>query len=242
MSLTSPLVDKVALITGASGGIGNTIARALGAVGMRLVLTGHTSANLERSVQQLEAVGLDPDRMVDVRADLTEPEAGAAVVRAGLDAFGRIDVLVQAMGIGLFERFGDVPLDRIRLGIETNLLAAIYTAHHALPHLIEAQGHIVQIASGLSRSSNANAAVYAAAQHGIRGFVESLRLDLARHRVRVSLVTAAGAGVDTDFWDEADADVSRAGMLEPERVAEVVLVVLTTRGAALIDDVNVRTG
>lgn len=242
MRLAAPLVDKVALVTGASGGIGATIARALGSVGARLVLTGRTGARLERTVGMLEACGMDRTRMVQVSADLREPSAGGAVVQAALDHFGGVDLLVHCAGAGQFTPFHELTVEQIQDTLAVNLLSAMTMTRHAMPHLMARRGHVVMLASGLARRASGKATVYSAASHGLRGFCEGLRLESARHGVRVSLVTAAGAGVDTGFWQTASQDVPHEGMMSPERVAEVVLVVLTSRESALIDDVNVRTG
>ncbi len=237
----SPLADKVALITGASGAIGGAISHALGAAGVKLALTGATSTRVRRLHELLEGYGIEDERLLSVPADLTDPEAAGAVVAATKKRYGRLDILVNCAGVGVFKRFPELTLEELQEVVGTNLMATLYTTHHAINALVESKGHVINIISGLSRRGGPNATAYAAAKFGVRGFTESLRIDMARHDVRVTAISPAGAGVDSTFWDRADPLAKREGMLQPERIAEAVLVVLTTRGAALIDDMTVRT-
>ncbi|PJB49239.1 MAG: hypothetical protein CO108_00495 [Deltaproteobacteria bacterium CG_4_9_14_3_um_filter_63_12] len=237
----SPLAGATAIITGASGGIGSTVAKALGVAGASLALTGKTNAKLQRRREELVGLGLEESKLFTLAADLSTAKACEGVVNAAAERFGRVDILVNAAGVGVLKRFNELELADIDDVVSSNLLSTLYMCHHVVPKLMSEGGHIINIGSGLGKRGAARSAAYSAAKFGVQGFSEALRIDLARYNIRVSCVSPAGAGVDTEFWDRADPLVKRKGMLAPERVAEVVLVLLTTRGTALIDDLTLRT-
>lgn len=241
MARPFPLQDKVAIITGASGGLGHRIAQALGVAGAKLVLTGKTPKRLRRAHEMTVAMGVPEDHVISLSADLTDSESAEAVVNAARERFGGLDILINSAGVGVFKAFPELTLDEFNEVIGSNFTTAVNTTHFAMSALIASRGHVINIGSGLSKRGAATATAYAAAKFALQGFSESLRLDLARHGVRVSCIHPAGAGVNTGFWDRADPNVKRGGMLAPERLAEAVLVILTMRDNALIDDITVRT-
>jgi NADP-dependent 3-hydroxy acid dehydrogenase YdfG len=239
--LSIPLQGKVALITGASGGIGFTTARALAATGARLSLIARTPAKLTRARDQLLDAGFPPDQVIAIPTDMSDPDAAARAVSATQDQLGGIDILINAAGGAHLKPFHELPIAAIAEDVGANLMATLYTTRHALPALIASQGHIINVVSGLGKRGASSAAAFAAAKFGVQGFTESLRLDVARFGVRVTALSPAGAGVNTAFWDTADPKIRRDQMLAPERIAELILIILTTRANALIDDVTIRT-
>jgi len=238
----APLAGKVALVTGASGGIGRMIARGLAISGARVMLTGLTSTKVRRAHDELVVTGFPEDHLISLAADLTDPDKAAAVVNTTLQRFGSLDVLVNAAGVGHFARFDELTLEHITEVIQTNLMTTLHTTHHAIEALKASRGHVINISSGLGKRGARKATAYAAAKFAVQGFSESLRLDVSRFGVRVTVISPAGAGVDTPFWERADPQIKRQGMLQPERIAETVLMVLTSRGNALLDDITVRNG
>ncbi len=237
-----PLDGKIALITGASGGIGFMTARALGATGAGLCLVARTPHKLTRARDQLIDSGFPPERVLSIAADLSDPNAAEKVVEGALSQFGQLDILINAAGVGHLKPFHEIAPEAIAEVINTNLLSTLYTTRFALPALIASKGHVINVISGLGKRGAATAAAFAAAKFGVQGFTESLRLDVAKYGVRVTGLSPAGGGVNTPFWDTADPKARRDQMLAPERIAELVLVILTTRANALIDDVTIRTG
>lgn len=236
-----PLRGKVVLIAGGSGGIGAATARTLGISGARVALVARDRERLKRTRESLENSGLPAEQLLVLEADLAEPESGATVVAATLERWGSLDVLINAAGGGVFKPFPQMSLQELITVVEGNLFAAMFLTHHATPALMRSRGHIIQLGSGLGRRAVSGATAYCAAKFGLRAFSESLRLDLARYGVAVTHLAPAGAGVDTAFWDTADPRVKRTGMLPPERVAEVVLAVLTAPDRTLLDDITLRT-
>lgn len=237
----TPLQGKTALVSGASGGIGGAIAFALASVGVRVCISGKTPARLSRRREELLAAGIDADALLDVAADLSHPPNAQALVQATLGHFGQLDILVNAAGSGAFEAFDKLSIERIDQVIGSNLLATIYLCHAATPALIQSHGQLINISSGLGKRGSAKATAYCAAKFGVQGFTEALRLDLARHGVRVCAISPAGAGVNTPFWACTPARAKPERMLAPQRIAEAVLMVLSSRENASIDELILRS-
>jgi len=210
------LEGKVALVTGASRGIGAAVARRLDERGVKLGLASRSGGDL----------GLDA---VAQPCDVRELDQLEAIVAATVERFGRLDILVVNAGVGAYGRFLDLSLEHLDEMIDVNLKGTLYAVRAALPHLVES-GHadIVTIASEAGRRGLPYEATYCASKFGQVGFTRALDHELREHGVRCTNVCPGG--VATDFaLDQGRGRSPEAlpGMMTANDVAEVVLFVLT---------------
>jgi NAD(P)-dependent dehydrogenase (short-subunit alcohol dehydrogenase family) len=182
---------KVFLVTGSSRGLGREIATAVLAAGHNLVATA-------RSPQQLDdLVGQYGDQIRAVALDVTDPGAAAAAVKAAVDAFGRLDVVVNNAGYADLAAVEDVTLDAFREQIDTNLLGVVYMTKAALPILREqGSGHIVQVSSVGGRMASPGLSAYQAAKWAVGGFSEVLAAETAPLGIKVTVLEPGGMRTD----------------------------------------------
>ena len=211
------LDGKVALVTGASRGIGAAVARRLAGEGVKLGLVSRSGDNLGIA----DAVA----QPCDVR-DSVQVEK---IVSATVDAFGRLDILVPNAGLGAYGPFLELAPDFLEEMIDVNLKGTLYAVRAALPHLLESgEADIVTLASEAGRRGLPFEAVYCASKFGQVGFTRALDHELREHGIRCTNVCPGG--VATDFALEPGRGRKQealAGMMSANDVADVVLFVLT---------------
>lgn len=211
------LAGKVAVVTGASRGIGAAVATALAAEGVGLGLASRSGDDL----------GLE--QAVGVRCDVADPAQVDAAVAATVERFGRLDILVANAGVGAYGPFIDLSPQHLEEMIDVNLKGTIYAVRAALPHLLESgEADIVTLASEAGRRGFPGEAVYCASKFGQVGFTRALDGELREQGVRCTNVCPGG--VATDFALDDGRGRSRdvlSGMMTAEDVADVVLFVLT---------------
>ncbi len=197
------LDGRVALVTGAARGMGRAHAVRLARDGADLLLCDidepdplvayplATSSDLQETARQVEALG---GRAIAATADVRSQEQLDALVSAGLDAFGRIDVLVANAGVTGYAPAHEIDEATWDLMMDVNLKGAWQSAKAVIPAMIDGGrgGSIVFISSGLGVKGMAEASHYAAAKHGVVGLMRSLALELAPHWIRCSTVHPAG--------------------------------------------------
>ena len=209
--MTSRLSGEVALVTGASSGIGAATAHELAGRGANLVLAARRTDALERQVRAIERAG---GRAIAVPTDLTDPEQVKRLVASARGAFGRIDVLVNNAGAIWSKRLSNTSLEEIDALVDTNLLSMILLTREVLPEMI-ARRHGAVISVGSVAGRLAVEPLYSATKFGVRGFSVALRRQVAGSGVSVSVVepgnirTAMTAGIDK-------------GLPEPELVARTI--------------------
>lgn len=230
------LDGRVALVTGASRGIGLAISRAVAGAGARVAMLARS-----REVLQREAAALAP-RAIAVPCDL---RSAADITRALGDvqaAVGLPDILVNNAGTFALAPIGALPPGAAGEVIAVNLLAPFHLANALVPHLrARAGGHVVTIGSVADRSTYPENATYAASKYGARALHQVLRDELRGSGVRASLVSPGP--VDTPLWDPVGPDARagftpRAAMLPAEAVADAVLWLLTLPAAVNIDELR----
>jgi NADP-dependent 3-hydroxy acid dehydrogenase YdfG len=210
---------KVALVTGASRGIGAAVARALEAQGARLALASRSGDDLGIA----DAVA----RPCDVR----RPEDLEALAAEAAERFGAIDILVANAGVGAYGPFLDLPPDQLEEMIDVNVKGTLYAVRATLPYLIESDAaDIITLASEAGRRGLPFEAVYCASKFAQVGFTRALDHELREHGVRCTNVCPGGVATDFALGRGRTEDMPElAGMMTAEDVAEVVLFVLTRR-------------
>jgi NADP-dependent 3-hydroxy acid dehydrogenase YdfG len=210
------LEGKVALITGASRGIGAAVARMFAERGVQLGLASRSGDDLG-----LAAVAQS--------CDVRRPDELESIVGATVERFGRLDILVANAGVGAYGPFLDLSPEHLDEMIDVNLKGTLYAVRAALPHLLESgRADIVTLASEGGRRGLPYEATYCASKFGQVGFTRALDHELREHGVRCTNVCPGG--VATDFALEDGRGRSHEvlpGMMTADDVAEVVLFVLT---------------
>jgi NADP-dependent 3-hydroxy acid dehydrogenase YdfG len=211
------LAGKVALITGASRGIGAAVARQLAAAGVRLGLASRSGDDL----------GIDG--AVAQPCDVRDPGRLEELVGALVDRHGRLDILVANAGVGAYGPFGDLSPEHLEEMIDVNVKGTLYAVRAALPHLLRSdEADIVTLASEAGRRGLPFEAVYCASKFAQVGFTRALDHELREHGIRCTNVCPGG--VATDFALEPGRGRTRdvlSGMMSADDVADVVVFVLT---------------
>lgn len=180
----SALRDKVAIVAGASGGIGAPTARALVAEGMRVVLAAPDDPLLDALARELAIHG---DRVLRVPTDITRRDDIARLVAATLAAYGKIDAIVNVAGIGSTPSFVDSDDAELKRVLAINLLGPARLIHAALPTMIaQRSGAIVNIGSVAGEA--AIMGIYSGSKFGLRGLTDSLRRELRQYKIGVTLI------------------------------------------------------
>jgi 3-oxoacyl-[acyl-carrier protein] reductase len=211
------LDGRVALVTGASRGIGAAVARALAGAGAHVGLGSRSGDDL----------GLDGT--IAMRADVRDPDALAALAAATVDRFGGIDILVVNAGVGAYGPFLETSLEHIEEMIDVNVKGAIYAVRAALPALLRSPAaDLVTIASEAGRRGLPNEAVYCASKFAQVGLTAALDHELREQGVRCTNICPGGVATDFAMGRGRTPDMPQlAGMMRPEDVAEAVLFAVT---------------
>ncbi|MCX4424221.1 MULTISPECIES: SDR family NAD(P)-dependent oxidoreductase [Streptomyces] len=195
------LEGTVALVTGASSGIGHATALELAREGASVALVGRREDRLTDLAAEITGAG---GKALVVPADITTAQAAAEAVERTVEGLGRLDTLVNNAGLMLLGPAPSADLNDWQRMIDINLMGLMYTAHAAVPHLVKAAAEeprqvadIVNIGSLAGRNAYAMSAVYSATKFGVGAFSEALRQELARQHVRVSVIEPGS--VDTEL-------------------------------------------
>lgn len=223
---TRKLDGKVALVTGASRGIGAAVAHSLHGQGVKLALASRSG----------DHAGID--EALARPADVRDPEAIADLVDEAVERFGGLDILVVNAGVGAYGAFLDLPSTQMEEMIDVNVKGALYSIRAALPHLIESgEGDLVTIASEAGRRGLPYEAVYCASKFAQIGLTRALDHELREKGVRCTNIAPGGVATDFAMGRGRTPDMPELkGMMEPEDVAEAVVFALTRpRGHRILE-------
>ncbi|WP_238014278.1 SDR family NAD(P)-dependent oxidoreductase [Dactylosporangium sp. AC04546] len=244
------LDGTVALVTGASSGIGSAAALALAAQGASVALVARRADRLREVAERITAEG---GRAVVVEADIADETQARAAVQRTVDQLGRLDTLVNNAGVMLLGPVADAPVQEWQRMVSVNVMGLLYCAHAALPHLLAAASDgprrvadLVNISSVAGRVARNGSGVYNATKHAVGAFSEALRQEVTGRFVRVSLVEPGGTATELaehnrpeilESIRERFASVQR---LEAADIADNIAYIVTRPRHVAINEILVR--
>jgi NADP-dependent 3-hydroxy acid dehydrogenase YdfG len=248
--MNEELQGTVALVTGASSGIGEATARRLAGLGAAVAIGARRTQRLDRLAREIEQAG---GRALAIEADVTDRDQAQALVAQTVERLGRLDVVVNNAGVMLLGPIVDAPVEEWDRMVALNLQGLLYVAHAALPHLLSAAdddprhvADLVNISSVAGRVARSGSGVYNLTKHGVGAFSESLRQEVTRRHVRVCIVEPGA--VDTELTDHLRDEI-RAGMAErlgnmelmrSDDIADAIAYVVTRPRRVAINEVLIR--
>lgn len=236
-------------MTGASSGIGEATARALAAEGAAVALAARRTERVESLARELGGQG----RALALTTDVTvEREAREAVERT-VSELGRLDIVINNAGVMLLGPIEGAPLEEWERMVRLNVLGVLYIAHAALPHLLRAADEgprrvadLVNISSVAGRSARTGAGVYNLTKFGVGAFSESLRQELTRRHLRVSLVEPGAVATELtehlrpEIREQTAAMFADAEPLQAQDIADAITFIVTRPRRMAINEVLVR--
>ncbi len=250
MSDALALDTTVAVVTGASSGIGEATALALARHGATVAIVARRADRLEDLAGRIAEVGPAP---IAIPADLTDAAEPERVMGEVAAKAGRIDVLVNNAGMMLLGPIVDAPIEEWERMIEINVRALLRCAHAALPHLLRAaeQGprkvaDMVNVSSVAGRKVNAGSGVYNLTKHGVGAFSESLRQEVTTRYVRVGLIEPGAVATELVGHNRPEvlqALASRPGIgsaMQAQDIAEAILYMVTRPRGVAVNEILIR--
>ncbi|MDX6601300.1 MAG: hypothetical protein QOF13_502 [Solirubrobacterales bacterium] len=248
--MNTSLDGAVALVTGASSGIGEATARALAKQGAKVAVAARRLERLERLASEIGGGG---HTALAIQSDVTDQAQAVAAVDRTVEELGRLDILVNNAGQMLLGPIEDAPTEEWDRMIDLNLKGLINTTHAALPHLLSAVedsergcADVVNISSVAGRVARSGSGVYNLTKHGVGAFSESFRQEFASRKVR-SIIIEPGA-VDTELSDHIRDGVREQvrqrfediHMLEAADVADAIAYAVTRPWHVSLNEVLIR--
>lgn len=244
--MSGSLDGQVAVITGASSGIGEATALALSAAGATVALGARRADRIEDLANRVQEAG---GTAVAIEADVSDEAQAKGLVESAHERLGRVDVLVNNAGVMLLGPVEAADTDEWRRMVEVNLLGLLYCTHAALPLMREGGGgHIVNVSSVAGRNANAGAAVYNMTKFGVTAFSEALRQEALHCGIRVTCIEPGF--VETELQGHNRNPVVLHGVekmreqigevLKAEDVANVIAYALTQPARVNVNEILVR--
>ncbi|HEX8568862.1 MAG TPA: SDR family oxidoreductase [Caulobacteraceae bacterium] len=220
-----PLKEQVMVITGASSGIGLTIARRAASEGATVVLCARNEAALREVRDAIRAGGGQAEFVV---GDVGEREDMRRLAETTVERFGRIDTWVNDAGIGVYAKLEEISDEDHQRLFQTNYWGVVYGSTEALKHLKRNGGALINIGSIASEMPTPLLSAYAASKHAVKGFTDSLRMELLQEKAPVSVTLIKPASIDTPFTAHAKSYMDEGAQVpppvySPELVADAVL-------------------
>jgi NADP-dependent 3-hydroxy acid dehydrogenase YdfG len=246
----SALDDTVALVTGASSGIGAATARRLAAEGASVALVARRADRLTELADDIIAQG---GRALVLQADATDEEQVSSFVEDTVAAFGRLDTVVANAGVMLLGPAVDAPVPEWHRMVELNVTALLHTAHAALPHLLASADRdprrvadLVLVSSVAGRVARAGSAVYNATKHAVGAFGEGLRQEVTGRHVRVGLIEPGAVSTELAGHNRPEVQETIRGRfgsierLEADDIADAISYMVTRPRHVAVNELLIR--
>jgi 3-oxoacyl-[acyl-carrier protein] reductase len=237
--MAGKLEGQVALITGASSGIGAAIARAFLGEGADLVVVARRE---ERLAALADAARPGGRRVIPVVGDTREEETAERAVRAATEQLGRLDILVNNVGIGIYKNLVETSAGDYDAMMSTNMRSTFVFTRHVVPVLLErGAGSIINVSSMAGVMGFAGEAVYCATKFAQVGFTQALDRELRPRGIKVGALCPGGVKTEFAIGTGRTAEgVAASGMLEAEDVAAAALLMATTSAGARVVELRMR--
>ena len=227
-----------ALITGGSRGIGFHIAQKLTEHGIDVCIAGKSSENLARAQELLLQTPIC-GKVYTAQINLQERDAPEKLICAAVEKLGGLDLLVNNAGISLNSSLEHTSIDEWDRIMHINARSPYFLCQKALPWLRKSRvPTIIQIASVVAHAGYAGQSAYAASKHALLGMTKALAKEVQEEGIRV--YTLSPGGVDTEMIGTARPDLDRSDLIDPTEIADIVWFLLTHRGSAMIDHLDIR--
>jgi len=248
--MTRALSGTVALVTGASSGIGEATATSLAAEGASVVLVARRRERLGALAERIGAAG---GHALVVEADVTDEPQAEGTVRRTVGELGRLDILVNNAGVMLLGPILGAPTEEWRRMVNINLLGLLYCTHAALPHLLDAAetgsrgvADVVNVSSVAGRVARLGSGVYSATKWGVVAFSESLRQEVTARHVRVTVIepgatiTELANHLRPEILEQQAQNFGGIEMLHAEDIAEAITFAVTRAPRVALNEMLVR--
>jgi 3-oxoacyl-[acyl-carrier protein] reductase len=230
------LKGKIALVTGASRGIGKAISIALAGAGATVVLSARTVEKLKELKAEIEKGG---GKAEVLPVDLSKTSDIISLFKDIKDKFGRLDILINNAAIGIFGDMVDLTTEDLDKTFDINVKSIFTASKQALELMIpQKSGYIINISSVQGVKAYKQQSIYAASKHAVMGMSKALAAEVQEHNIRISAILPGG--VDTDLISDARPDLDRSILIKPEDIARTVLYLLSLSDRAMVDQVMVR--
>lgn len=223
-----PIHERVVAIIGASSGIGRETARKFAQKGAKLAVSARSESGLASLVDEIAQMG---GEAIAITADVSDFEQVRAIADKTVLHYGRLDTWVHLAATGLVAPFEKTTPEEFKRVIDVNLMGQVYGAMAALPYIKrEGRGELIHVTSVEARRSLPLQSAYSAAKHGVEGFLESLRVELMKEGMPISVTNIMPAVINTPFYNKAKTKlgVQPSGVppyYQPSLVAEAILYV-----------------
>ena len=243
--MSGQLAGKVALVTGASSGIGEAAALCLAEAGATVVVCARRVERLSGLVAQIEAAG---GKALAVPGDMTMEEDARGAVEKTVAAFGRIDILINSAGIMEAGGIENCDTAIYRRVIDINLMGTVYTSAAAVPHMLEqGGGDIITISSLAGRKGGPMTSAYSASKHAVNMMTDGMRQELGGRNIRVTTLmpgateTEVADSISDPQWRTAiKAHVSKEGAVKPRDIGEALVFILAMPRRTNISEISIR--
>ena len=230
------LQNKIALITGANRGIGQNISYSLAEKGVHVIITARTESQLLEVKKNINSKG---GKAAAIPADLSEKEDILNLFDEVNKRFGKLEILINNAGIGLFGKLVDFPIEDFDKIMNVNLRAVYLCCQQALKIMIPARnGHIINISSVVGVKGYPSQTAYTASKHAVMGLTKSLAAEIQEYGICVSVILPGG--VDTEFARQVRPDLDRSILIPPSDISNTVLYLLGLSGNAMVDEIYIR--
>lgn len=232
--MSNDLTNKVAYITGGSKGIGYGIAKTLLEQGMKVAITSRT---LTTAKQAADSLSRDHSKILALESNVGSLESETKAIRATLDHFGQLDVLVANAGVGHFAPIDQLSAEEWKDTIDTNLTGVFNSVKAAIDALKLSKGYIITIASLAGTNFFENGAAYNASKFGLVGFTQAIMLDLRKYGIKVSTIMPGSVATYFNHHTPSGAD---AWKIQPEDIGLVVYDLLRMNPRTLPSKIEIR--